>query len=512
MTETTKRYRSWPGDILALFSGAVVPLSFAPYDLWIFGVLASGILAINLRGLSPLRAWLRSLAFGIGMFGTGVSWVYISIHDFGSAPALLAGVMTAAFVGFVAFVFSAPFYFYQRFIGHTRFGLLLGFPAIWVLGEWSRSWFLTGFPWLYLGYGHIDTWLAGWGPIAGVYGISFIAVFSGLALVLLQRDLEWRLLKKRKHNPVGTHCTGCALLVAALFWLGGLTLNDIEWTSADAGEPLSVVIVQPNIPLALKWNPLYRVPIMRTLRELSDAHWERDLIVWPEAAIPLMYHEASDFIAEMEAKATEHNTALVTGILFDDLDAGTYYNSIMGIGAAKHIYFKQRLVPFGEYVPLEKQLRGLIEFFNLPNSVISPGPNTQQGLAIGDFAMAPYICYEIVYPDLVANNLADARLMITISNDAWFGDSIGPLQHFQMARMRALENGRYLIRGTNTGLSGIISNKGEVLLSGNQFISQALVGTVPLMHGQTPYNRTGSIPLILFCALVLAVGAIIKKK
>jgi len=503
------RFHGWLGDLLNLLGGALVPLSLAPWDQWYVGLLACGFLAISLQGLSPGRAWLRSLSFGLGMYTTGVSWVYISIHDFGMAPPLLAGIMTAAFVSFIALVFSVPFYFYQRFVKNSQWGLLLGFPAIWVLGEWSRSWFLTGFPWLYTGYAHLDTWLAGWAPITGVFGLSFLNVFTGVALLRLLDPINRFITRKRPLT--GIRPSSLALLVAAVCWLTGFALQDMTWTTPRDDGKRSVAIVQPNIPLELKWNPFYQRPIMRKLQELTEKQWQNDLIVWPEAAVPLMYHEAEDFLTDMGQQASTHNTALVTGILYDDKKPNTYYNSIIGIGNADRIYFKQRLVPFGEYVPLEKYLRGLIAFFDLPNSVIFPGPKNQKGLSVDDYQISPSICYEVVYPDLVAKNLADAELMITISNDAWFGTSIGPLQHFEMARMRALENGRYMIRGTNTGLSGIISHKGVVETKGNQFLEQTIVGTVYLMQGQTPFNRTGSTPLIILCLGILAVTGLKKR-
>jgi len=500
------QHPQWRGDLLAFICGAVVVFSLAPFNLWLFGILACGLLAQCLKGLSAKRAWLRSFLFGMGMYGSGISWVYISIHDFGYTSPLLAVIMTTAFVTFIASLFSIPFYFYQRFFAHNRTGFLLGFPAIWVLGEWIRSWLLTGFPWLYLGYAHIDTWLAGWAPVLGVYGLSFIAAFSGVVIIALLQELGQRVRRNKSNAPTLTRALWYALSAATLLWCSGLALHQVEWTQHSEEDRLSVSIVQPNIPLQLKWNPLYRPTIMSQLRDLSEDHWHSDILVWPEASIPLMYHDASDFIEEMEQRAAEHNTALISGILYDDLEQEKYYNAIMGMGAADNIYFKQRLVPFGEYVPLEKYLRGLIAFFDLPNSIIHAGPSQQEGLRTQRYTIAPYICYEVVYPDLVAKNLGDAQLLVTISNDAWFGESIGPLQHFQMAQMRALENSRFLIRGTNTGLSGIVSHKGEVLFTSEQFEAQTLSGYVYLTHGFTPFSRTGSVPIIVICLLIIALS------
>ncbi|SMF54781.1 Apolipoprotein N-acyltransferase [Alteromonadaceae bacterium Bs31] len=487
---------NWRGDMLVVFSGSILPLSFAPYELWWFGILACSSLALCLKKISARRALWRSFLFALGMYGTGVSWVYVSIHDFAYTPAWLASIMTAMFVAFMALVFCWPFYFYKRCVGGSYFGVLLGFPATWVISEWVRSWFLTGFPWLYLGYGHTDSWLAGWSPVFGVYGLSFLAAFTATSLLSIQRASEKLSLGKRWHRKLSY----ITLSSVAAIWLGGLALTSVNWTTPT--KELSVSIVQPNIPLEVKWNPLFRGEITDTLLELTEDHWQSDIIVWPEAAIPMMYHEADFFIEELQKLATANNTALVSGILYDDEQPNTYYNSIFGMGTAENIYFKQRLVPFGEYVPLEKYLRGLIRFFDLPNSIIHRGPLLQEGIKTNEYSIAPYICYEIVYPDLVANMLGDAQLLVTISNDAWFGESIGPLQHFQMAQMRALETGRYVIRGTNTGLSGIISHKGEVTLAGTQFKAETITGKVMLTEGKTPFARFGSWPMIIISFMI----------
>jgi len=495
----SKNLVDWRGELLALFCGSVLPLALAPFNLWLFAVAAIGFLAMSLKRLSPRRAWLRCMVFGIGMYGTGVSWIYISIHDFGYAPVPLAALMTAMFVVFMALVFSLPFYCYQRFVAGSYLGFLLGFPAAWVVGEWLRSWLFTGFPWLYVGYGFIDTWLAGWAPVLGVYGVSFLVALTATGVLTLQRSLEKFAAGKRWHGILNLH----TLFSVTLLWLVGLGLQAVSWTHYSEDDQRTVSIVQPNIPLEVKWNPVYRSAIMQKLRDLTADHWDSDIILWPEAAIPMMYHDAEFFIEELEEYAALNNTALISGILYDDAKPDTYYNAIFGIGAAENIYFKQRLVPFGEYVPLEKYLRGLIRFFDLPNSIIHRGPVSEDQLSTANYAIAPYICYEIVYPDLVAALLREAQLIVTVSNDAWFGDSIGPLQHFQMAQMRALETGRYVIRGTNTGLSGIIDQHGKAVLTGTQFQAETITGTAYLTHGKTPFVRTGSWPILIFSFLLL---------
>jgi apolipoprotein N-acyltransferase len=474
--------------VLAPLSGAAITLSLAPFDLWPLAILGCAVYAWLLASCTPRAAVWRGWLFGLGLFGSGVSWVYVSIHVYGYASVPLAAALTAAFCAALALLHALFAWCYVRFLRALPGGMLIGFPALWVLFEWLRGWILTGFPWLYLGYAHVDTWIAGWAPILGVYGLSFICALTASCLFL-----AWR-----SRQPVA--CTTYAVMMAIL-WAGGGVLKPIQWVAHASPEPLSVAIYQPNVPQEHKWDPDWYEPILYQLRDASNAHFGRDILVWPEAAIPGYYERAENFLAPIALRAAVEETALITGI--PHRGDGVYHNSIMVLGHGEGIYHKRRLVPFGEYVPLERWLRGLIAFFDLPMSSFSPGPERQAPLQAGAYRVAPFICYEIVYPDLVAAGAREADLLITISNDSWFGDSIGPLQHLQIAQMRALETGRYLIRGTNNGVSAIIDQRGQVVARTDQFVETTLVGEVQVMLGLTPFGSFGSAPVILGCAAAL---------
>ena len=226
-----------------------------------------------------------------------------------------------------------------------------------------------------------------------------------------------------------------------------------------------------------------------------------DLLIWPEAAIPAYRNQMERWLTRAEATLEERNAALITGIPLRDRDAR--YNGIIGLGRASGDYRKQKLVPFGEYAPLEAVLRGRIDFFDLPMSHMAPGEAGQTALAFDDLEIAPFICYEIVYPDFVAAGTRQSHLIATISNDSWFGRSIGPLQHLQMARFRALETGRPVLRGTNNGVTAIISSKGVILDQLPQFEVGTLQGRVTPRSGDTPYMRLQSYPILALIALSL---------
>lgn len=488
----------WLRLLIAPIAGALIPLSLAPYNWWALGLLSTALLGAVTYRESARRCLIIALAYGLGMYGLGASWVYISISQFGSTSIPLSLLLTSLFVAGLALCFSLPFYIYGRWFNKTTWSLLLGFPAMWMLNEWMRTWLLTGFPWLYVGYGHLNTPLAGWAPLFGVLGVGYIVAYSSCVLLVLRlRDLSMRVQFS-------------ALGLAVLLWFSGALLRDVQWTTLGE-EPIAVGMVQGNIPQERKWDPLYLHETFRIFNDLSAPLWDLDWVIWPEAAIPLLYHEALADLESLAEQANKTDTVFITGILYDDRETQQYYNSLVALGEGSGITFKTRLVPFGEYIPLEHWLRGLIEFFNLPTSIIHPGPAYVEGLRAKDVTIAPSICYEVVYPDLVAKRAGDANVLLTVSNDAWFGHSIGPLQHFQMAQMRALETGRYMVRATNNGVSGIINPKGQVVVKGGRATREAIVGQVFPATGITPFIFWGSLPVVMLAFAILAMLAIQQK-
>lgn len=477
----------WLGALLAPLAGVFLPLSLAPYDIWPFGILSIGVLAlITLQRTGKQCLWLAFL-FGLGMYGLGASWVFVSIHTFGNSPFGLALLLTALFVAGLSLAFSLPFWIYGRWLSRLPYGLLLGFPAIWALDEWMRSWLLTGFPWLYLGYGHLQTPLAGWAPVLGVFGVGLLAALTACVALHCLRDVFGRRFSR-------TAVTG--VLTVSIIWVCGVVFRLHDWTMLDE-KPITVGMAQPSIPQDRKWDPAFLPETFRIFKTLSRDLWQYDWVIWPEAAIPLMYHEAESSLANLDAQARKTRSVFITGILYDELQPERYYNSILALGLGSGITYKTRLVPFGEYMPLESLLRGLIDFFDLPTSIIHPGPAYVSGLQAGDYTIAPSICYEVVYPDLVAERAANSHVLLTVSNDAWFGRSIGPVQHFQMAQMRALETGRYMVRSTNNGLSGIIDPKGQTIVQGNRYTREAITGEVYAAYGKTPFLLWRSWPAII---------------
>lgn len=488
----------WRAYLLALLAGGCLPFSLAPFNLWPIAIIGIALLALLIADQRPTQTFIRSFFFGLGFYGIGVSWIFVSIHFYGGASALLAGLLTLIFVSFIALIFALPFVVFSRYFKASAVKLLLVFPLIWMLGEWLRSWLLTGFPWLYVGYGHLDTWLAGWAPIAGVFGISLIVAATGALLAQVLRS-----------RPDRTMTVATSIMV--LFWLGGIALQKVNWTLLDT-QPITVALVQPDIAQDIKWDTDHVEPTLELLIDLSEQLWHHDWLVWPEAAVPLTYHQALPFLNELNQQADATQTGLITGIIYDDLQARRYYNSVASFGTALGIYHKRRLVPFGEYVPLEDWLRGLIHFFDLPTSIINRGPQEQHGIRIGEINVSPAVCYELVYPDLMARSARSAQILLSVSNLGWFGDSLGPPQFLQMGQMRALETGRYLVYSTNNGPSALVNHRGQIIQQTEAFSIQTLSGEVFSAEGITPFMRWGSWPLALLAFLIGGVVLLVQAR
>jgi apolipoprotein N-acyltransferase len=479
--------------LVALVAGALLPLSFAPFGWWPLGFVAVAGWFWALRRTRQ-RAWLTGWLFGVGKYAAGASWVYVSIHVYGHAPPPLAAFLVVLFVGGLAGFTLVNGVVFARLRTGSVLTDAITFALLFVAFEWSLTWVLTGFPWLFVGHAHLATPLAGLAPVGGVLLVS-LAVALGATLASAAVVL-WRNAARRR--------AALAAALAMVPWVAGAGLARVAWV--DEGDTRTVALVQGNIDQGVKWDPAESRRIIGTYVALSEPHWDADLLVWPEAAVTEFEHEATGLLEELDARGRRTGTAVVLGIPHAErMPDGRIelHNAVRVVGAGDGRYLKRRLVPFGEYVPLEGLLRGLIAFFDLPTSHMAPGPDGQPLLDIGGLRAAMAICYEVVYPDLVRADAANADVLMTVSNDTWFGRSIGPLQHLEMAQMRALENGRWLLRATNNGVTAIVDVHGRVRERLPQFAAGVLRGTWRSASGTTPFTRYGELPLALCGGLLL---------
>jgi len=486
----------WLARLVFFVLGCLTTTAFAPMGwYWLLPLLLLPVLHICLM-LPPRDAAKYAFWFGFGLFLSGTYWIYISVHVFGKAPLWIALLLMLGLVLIMSFYLWLTAWLTSRLsIGEPWF-LLIVAPAAWVLIEWLRGWILTGFPWLALGYSQVDSPLAGWAPVLGVYGVSFMLMLSTTALVitLISQGRE-RLL---------------AIVIVLLPWIIGAGLRGIEWTEA-AGEPIRSTLIQGGVSQDLKWLPERLQPTLDYYRLETRNAASSTIVVWPEVAIPSVTDQVEGFIGLVEKDARKSGQTVLFGILERDYARSIepkIYNSVVMLGGdsdGRQVYRKRHLVPFGEYFPVPATVREWMRMMSLPHTDLTAGAEDQPLLVAANGAgVSVAICYEDAYGAEQLYAMAEASLLVNVSNDAWFGDSIAPHQHLEIARMRALEVGRYAIRATNTGISAFIGPKGEILESGPQFQPVSMTMNIEPRKGSTPYLRSGNRPVIGFCLLILA--------
>jgi len=491
---------------LLAISGACLPLALAPIGWWPIALLSVAVLKglVDQRPEGGHRAscaevYGKFLFFGLGLYASGASWIFISIHQYGQASAVLSALLTVLFVIALAAIFALPMMLYGAVQPKGRWPQLLLFSAAWVLGEWFRGWFLTGFPWLYLGYGFIDSWLAGWAPVGGALAVSGMVALTACVIGLLPTA---------KRYP--RQMAASAGIVAVLWVLGGV-LHTAVWTQRANIEPLRTALIQPDLPILEKWQPDFLPATLAEMRAIAVANRTQDLLVWPESAIPALAHQVEPFLTELGHFANTAGSAVILGLPRRSLE-GKYFNTVIGLGRATGSYEKRRLVPFGEYVPLESWLRGAIAFFDLPMSAFSSGTPNQRGISLNGNGIASAICYEIAYGAQVAIDARDAAFLLTVSIDTWFGDSLGPHQHLQIARMRALENGKPLARGTNDGITAFIDHRGRIVDQLPRFKADILYGEIAPRTGTTPYGYWRDWPVLIIATIAIFLGLTLHRR
>jgi len=490
--------------IAAALLGIILTFAFAPCEIFPLGLLSmTGLLALWIQSPSAKRAFWSGYCFGLGFFGFGVYWVFISIHVFGDVPIPLAILITSGMIAILSLFPACTGYLLNRnFPLPTTAKLVYAFPAIWVFMEWLRSMFFSGFPWLLLGYSQTNSPLKGYAPILGVYGISLaICIGSGLLLNAFFR-YQQKNFKSLCQN---------LLALVLIFLLGGL-FSLIPWTIRE-GKPLTVSLVQGNIPQTTKWSPDYLQSSVTTYTTLTEALWgKRDIIIWPETALPLPLQNAETLINELDEKARNSHSALILGIPIRTPDDKSYYNSIVTLGADKGVYSKRHLVPFGEYTPFASILANPLQFMDIPVSEMTEGSLNQSPLMLGKIKILPSICYEIAFPLLIRSPDKSINMLLVVTNDAWFGNSSAEPQHLQMAAMRALEFGKPVLFVSNDGITAIINQHGQVEASIPRGQAMVLNGSVQPMYGVTPWLINGMDPVLFIFILFIVLAVIADKK
>ena len=476
---------------ISFLVGAFTVLGFAPFYLFPIPLFTLALLChFWRRSATPFNAAMLGFSFGMGMFSAGVTWIYVSLHDFGGMPMAAAVIALFVLCAYLALFPALTGWILKKLPIASAYVWFLAAGALWGLSDWLRSVLFTGFPWLTLGYSQApQSPLGGFAPVIGVYGVSMMLVCSS-ALMCLLFERKFR----KKSYPI--------TLLA--IWITGFGLQHVRWTEPQ-GEPVTVSLLQGNISQDLKWRADQLANSLERYAALTLESNSR-LIVTPEISIPLYRKEVpTSYLEQLAAHARQNDGDILVGMVEVPEDGHGFYNSMFSFGTSPdQSYRKHHLVPFGEFIPLKFLFGWVVNVF--PLSDFSRGGLDQKPLNIAGQRVAVNICYEDVFGEEIIQQLPEATLLANVSNDAWFGRSIGPRQHLQISQMRALETGRYMLRATNTGVTAIINERGIVLQEAEIFTTTALHGLAQGYTGSTPYVRFGNSLLWGLAGIILLIA------
>jgi apolipoprotein N-acyltransferase len=497
--------------VAAFAAGAALNLAFAPLAWWPVGLIAPAVLFSLIRGLPPRRAAWAGAAFGVGLFAVGTYWLYTCLHVFGLVPVWLTVLLQAVLVAIMAAYTAALCFVANRFWrepGMTRDWLVL--PGLWVLLEWLRGWALSGFPWLSLGYAFIDSPLAGWAPVLGVYGVTWAAALAatGLGVAVMPGMPGARQSTAARPAAVRAVAARAAALAAIVaVCVAPALAGRHQWTHP-AGAKIPIAAVQGAVSQDRKWQIDNRDATMARYTKLTDQAWGARLIVWPESALPVLANNIPDYLQDLRTTARAHDADFAIGLVNYEPATGRYFNGLLVMNEdGDGWYYKRHLVPFGEYFPVPGFVRSWMRLMSLPYDDISAGSEHQPALRAAGQSLGLTICYEDAFGSSQLDVLRKATLLINVTNNAWYGDSTAPHQHLQIARMRALEAGRFLIRAANDGITAVIGTHGELAAQLPQFEEAVLRADVQPMTGLTPYARFGNYPVIAAALGLLALAS-----
>ena len=480
-----------------LVAGGLLPLAFAPYSWWPVAVVTVAGLFMACSRASARRAAAYGWLFGIGMFAVGVGWVNESFQ-YGNVHGPVVWVLTAMFVIFLALFPALGCALAARLSRpETVWRNALAMPAAWMLVEWIRGWLLTGFTWLQLGYTQADAPAAPLLPLFGSYAAGgLLALSAGAACALACLRTRGALV---------------AAVVVAIAWLATLGAASVRWIEPD-GAPIKVALVQGNYAQDIKWRPENRLPTLRAYQRYTEAAFRdgADVVVWPETAVPSLQQHVKSYLRTLDAVAKDAGGTVLLGLPIRD--EGKLYNSVLAVGMAEGIYRKQHLVPFGEYVPFSALLVPLLKAMSVPVPRFMPSARGQTLLRHEHVTFGITICYESAFGTEVSAALPEANVLVNVSNDAWFGDTLAPHQHLQIARVRVLETRRPMLRATNTGISELIAADGSTIGRSPQFATHVLEGQLQPTRGMTLFARVGDWPVVaLVIAMLLVSGLRLRR-
>ena len=492
----SKPLSEWP-KLSSIVLGAILPFGFAPFSFYFLSLVSVTGALLIWRYLELKAAAKCGFLYGFSAFLVGAYWITISVGTFGGAPAWLAMIVMLGLVSLMAFYFAVLAYYVAKFSKNINSNLLwvLAIAALWTLMEWFRSWVLTGFPWLNMGYLSLDTPMAGYAPLGGVYFCTFLwLMFIAVILNFNKVDKTQKVIS--------------LVFVLGIFFLGGVFAKHNYTQDFQAAK--SFALIQGGVSQDQKWLPEQLPRTMELYAKLSVENSEVDLMLWPEVAIPALRSNVVPYFNALKARIGSDTVFLMGGLerRFNQEGEKEDFNSLFLVDEhfntpQEQVYFKSHLVPYGEYFPLPNFVRQWLCAMNLPCNNITSGAKNQKPIAVNGTQYGTFICYEDAYTNRVNAMLPQANILINITNDAWFGGSMAPHQHLQVTRMRALETERPILRATNNGITALIDKKGNIVKTVEQFKPQVLRGTVQGVKGATPFVMLGNWMIVGMCFGIL---------
>jgi apolipoprotein N-acyltransferase len=479
----------WPALLFGLIAGSLMTLAYQPFGLSLLVYPLMAYLLYHWLHADARAAFWHVFLFAFGAKLTGNSWIFWSLYFHGGSPAILAVTIIVLLSALLASFPATTAWLVGRYCrAGDNVRLMLVFPAVWLFAEWLRGYIFTGYAWIQPGYTQIDLPLSGYAPVFGNHAVSALVVLTAGALVAaLMKKLAW----------------SRAVLIVAVVWAAGFALKQVSWTEP-AGDGIEVALIQGNIPQELKWKRHMHRTTLEMYQQLTLENRDADVIIWPETAIPDYMHRVPAYIINMRQLMEDSDTDLLMGLFIKNLDTGRYYNSVINPRGGE--YRKRHLVPLGEYVPFRSLIGFFSRWINIPMSDIDSGSDDQPLLTVAGQPVGISICFEDAFSRDVRRDLPEATVLVNMSNDAWFDGSHETYQHHAIARTRALETGRYLLRATNTGISSVIGPHGQELAVAAPFERLVLRASVTPMQGRTPYVFWGDAFAVIL-ALVLIGGA-----
>ena len=482
--------------VIAVFLGLLFSLGFAPNDAWFISVFSITCLHFLIQGTNKKELFWIGYSFGLGLWSLGISWMFVSIYFYGNIGFILSIFLTLIFIGILSIYFGVTLFLYYYLRSSSRISVLFSLPIAWIIIEYLRSILFTGFPWLISGTMLADTILDGWTPIIGAQGNSFLLLVLSSLLFLFISEFK-------KYKTALLSGTFIFLLLFSSF-----SLKNIEWTSLE--RSLNASIVQTNLELDEKWSTKGVAETKNMMQVALDNAEEGEIIVFPETALIFSENEIKDWLDYINLKAELKEVTLITGIVERE-ESFKVRNRILGLGMANSHYDKVKLVPFGEFIPFEAQTGKLFDILGLRLTNTIPGEQINT-INAGNIRVSASICYEIAFSDLIRKTALESNLLVTISNDTWFGSSYGPIQHLEIAQNRALEHKKTLLRSTNSGISAFISRNGEIIEKQGYFEDKLLKKEINLYAGETFYAKYGNLPLFIILSAIFIFLLNLKRK